>query len=529
MTKKVKNVKKKMQEKPKETNGKPAKKEETALVVVKKKKLDLDIIREKEVFRKTVKTLSLAFIGTIVIAYIALMVLVATSIFYVSHLQNGLIQQGVFVAGISVADMSVEDAVNLVSAQLNEQMPEQMILRYQENTYGLNLQDLEPKFDVESAVSEAYSIGRTKHVVKDLWEYAEAMKYSVNLDCELQYHEENLNQLLFNLAEQLPDKVQEYSYQVENDVLTINCGKRGIALDEPELKNRIVAQLQEKNYEEIEIPTLEVLPKEIDLQAIHDEIYCEPQDAYVTENPLTIHPEKIGVDFDVEKAQRNIDIVPNSEQYAVDLILTNPAVFVKDLNIFPDRLSTFSTNYVNNANRTTNLILASNKINGKVLLPGETFSFNQVVGERTIAAGYKNAAIFVNGQVEDGLAGGICQVSSTLYDAVVGANLKVTKRQNHSMLTSYLAGGKDATVVWGRYDFQFVNNREYPIKIGMSVQGGVITATIDGIRSNEEYEITIESRYVGMSGAYKVYNAYKVYRQNGVEVKREFLSRDLYK
>lgn len=92
-----------------------------------------------------------------------------------------------------------------------------------------------------------------------------------------------------------------------------------------------------------------------------------------------------------------------------------------------------------------------------------------------------------------------------------------------------MAGGKDATVVWKRYDFQFVNNREYPIKVEMSVQNGKATANILGIRSAEEYEITIESQRVGVSGAYTVYNAYKVYRQNGVEVKREFLSRDLYK
>ena len=149
-------------------------------------------------------------------------------------------------------------------------------------------------------------------------------------------------------------------------------------------------------------------------------------------------------------------------------------------------------------------------------MPGETFSFNDVVGERTIAAGYKNAAIFVNGQVEDGLAGGICQVSSTLYDAVVGANLQITERHNHSKLTSYLPGGKDATVVWGRYDFQFTNNRQYPIKIEMSVQNGVATAIIYGIKSSEEYEINIESQRVGTAGSYTVYNAYKVYCQNGV-------------
>lgn len=264
------------------------------------------------------------------------------------------------------------------------------------------------------------------------------------------------------------------------------------------------------------------------MQAIHNQIYIEPQDAYYTENPITIHEQVIGIDFDVQNAQDMINN-QNLEQYTICLNLTNPNIFVKDLNVFPDRLSTFSTNYVNNPNRTTNLIIAASKISGTVLMPGEIFSFNKVVGERTIAAGYKNAAIFVNGQVEDGLAGGICQVSSTLYDAVIGANLEIKERHNHSKLTSYLPGGKDATVVWGRYDFQFMNNREYPVKIEMSIENGIATASIYGIKSSEEYEINIESKCVGAVGMYSVYHSYKTYRQNGIEIKREFLSRDLYR
>ena len=409
-------------------------------------------------------------------------------------------------------------------------MPEQIILKYKENSYVISLQQLGVKFDVKTAVDEAYSIGRTQNVVKDLWDYAKTINDSINIDCKMQYNDDILNQYMEKIAEQLPDKMQEYSYHIENDKLIINRGKNGVELSREELKNKILSNLENRKYdEEIEIPTYETLPKDIDLQKIHDEVYTEPQDAYYTENPITIYEQIIGKDFDIKKAQDKIDIVPNSEQYIIDLNLTNPNIFVKDLNIFPDTLSTFSTNYVNNANRTTNLILASEKINGTVVMPGETFSFNEVVGERTIAGGYKNAAIFVNGEVEDGLAGGICQVSSTLYDAVIGANLEITERHNHSKLTSYLPGGKDATVVWGRYDFQFKNNREYPIKIEMSVQNGVQTANIYGIKSNEEYEIDIESQRVGISGVYTIYNAYKVYRQNGVEVKREFLSRDLYK
>lgn len=526
----AKKVKKKNKKNTKAVACKTPKKQEMGLVVVDKKKLCLATIADKEVIKKVVKKVSLVLIGTISIAYIALMVLVATSIFYVSHLQNGLIQNGVFVNGINVSNLSSEEALNSVNSQLNDTISEFITLRYKDYTYQISLKELEIKFDVESAVEDAYGIGRTQNVVKDLWDYAKVVNNTININSELQYNDEALNQCMEKIAQQLPDKVQEYNYHVEGDKLIINSGKSGVGLNNEELKNTILSNLKKRKYdEEIQIPTYENLPKQIDLQAIHNDIYQEAKDAYYTENPLEIHEQIIGIDFDVKNAQNKLNSNPGVEQYIINLNLTNPNIFVKDLNVFPDMLSTFSTNYVNNPNRTTNLILASSKISGTVLMPGEKFSFNQVVGERTIAAGYKNAAIFVNGQVEDGLAGGICQVSSTLYDAVVGANLEITERHNHSKLTSYLPGGKDATVVWGRYDFQFVNNREYPIKIEMSVANGVATAVIYGIKSNEEYDITIESQRAGVVGAYVVYNAYKVYYQNGVEVKREVLSRDLYK
>ncbi len=393
--------------------------------------------------------------------------------------------------------MLPEDAINELSNCLNDTVPQELILQYEEQKYRINLQELEVQFDIEGAIQKAYSIGRTQNVVKDLWEYAKTLNDTVNIEPNLLYEEEILNEMLRNLQEQLP-KVQEYDYFIENDELLINRGKSGVGLHLEELKNKILENLRDRRFdEEIQIPTYEILPKEIDLQAIHSKIYQEPRDAYVTENPFEIHEQVIGVDFDVEEVQKNLDIIPKNEPYKIKLKFTNPNIFVKDLNIFPHQLSTFSTNYVNNPSRTTNLRIAASKINGTILMPGEKFSFNQVVGERTIAAGYKNAAIFVNGQVEDGLAGGICQISSTLYDAVIAANLQITERHNHSLLTSYLPGGKDATVVWGRYDFQFVNNREYPIKIEMTVQNGVATAAVYGIRSNQEYEITIESHFVG--------------------------------
>jgi len=257
----------KKRKKIKKNNLLPIKKESQELIVVDREKFKLSKIYDKKVFKKTVKTVSLALIGTVSVLYIVLMVTAVTSIFYVSHLQDGLIQKGVYVDGINISGMSTDEARSNLSYELNEKVPEHIILKYNENTYQLNLKELELQYNIENAVSDAYSIGRTKNVVKDLWDYAKVMNDTVNITSDLKYNEEFFEQYIFNIAQQLPDKVQEYTYNVENDVLIINRGKSGIELNQEALKNMILSNLIQRKYdEEIEIPVYETFPKDIDLR-----------------------------------------------------------------------------------------------------------------------------------------------------------------------------------------------------------------------------------------------------------------------
>ena len=157
-------------------------------------------------------------------------------------------------------------------------------------------------------------------------------------------------------------------------------------------------------------------------------------------------------------------------------------------------------------------------------MPGEVFSYNSIVGERTIAAGYKNAAIYENGQVVDGLGGGICQVSSTLYNAVLYANLEVVERTNHMFLTTYVSGGRDATVAYGSLDFKFKNNRDYPVRIASSVQGGYCTVQIYGLKKEDDYQVEIITNKIGA----RTYEAYKQLYRNGALVETQYLHTDTY-
>ena len=122
------------------------------------------------------------------------------------------------------------------------------------------------------------------------------------------------------------------------------------------------------------------------------------------------------------------------------------------------------------------------------------FLITKLLGERTAKAGYRNGKIYVGGEVVDGLGGGICQISSTLYNAVLEGNLEVLERRNHQFTTAYIPVGRDATVVYGVTDFRFKNTRKYPVRISASARNGIATVSIYGIKEAEEYTFSFSTK-----------------------------------
>ena len=471
----------------------------------------------------------------ILVAMVTGILVASVLTFYINHKNKDEIQAGVFIKGINVSGLTKEEAKQLIREKLKSELNDHLILKYKNYEYYVEVEQFEAEFDVEASVEFAYQIGRSGNLIRDIKDYMVVLLSKIDIDPVLSYNQEALKDYLETIQAQLPDQLEQSSYYMDDDKLIITNGKNGSKIKMAELEQTIVEEVQDISYKNtcIDIPTVTEYPDEIQVEAIHDEVYRQVQNAYYTTEPRMVYAEVTGVDFDVNSVKQAILDNPNAEQYVVNLSFIKPEVTVSDLGMdpFPDELSRFSTKYVNNPDRTTNLRLASNKINGKVIMPGEEFSFNRVVGRRTEAAGYRNAAIFSDGQVTDGLGGGICQITTTLYDAVVFANLEITSRRNHMFVPSYVTGGRDATVVYGSTDFKFKNSRSYPIKIVSSVEGGVATVRIFGYKNQNdpEYEISIETSLVKTTAKSLVYDAYKVYKQNGVVVKREKMSRDTYK
>lgn len=440
----------------------------------------------------------------IVFICIAIIIMIFSTIFAFLNISSNKIAKGVSVKNIDLSGLTIEEAKNKLSEALNIELNVALELDYQDFKTTFDTNQIEYSYKIDDAVTEAYEVGRDKSLIENNYNLLKANLFGNNLEINSNYNEESLSYIVKDIGTKLPGLVEEPSYYREDKELVIEKGNDGIEVNSEQLKNDILEDIKNRNANEIQadttarkidIPVNEKKASAIDIDKIYSEVHCEPKDAYYETDPFKIYKEEDGVDFaiSVDEAKEKISSEDKTE-YRIPLKLTPAKKTINDIGTeaFPYKISEFPTRYdATNINRTQNLSLATGKINGTVLMPGETFSYNQVVGKRTIDAGYKDAKIYENGKVVDGLAGGICQVSSTLYNAVLLANLEIVERTNHSFTTSYVKAGRDATVVYGVKDFQFKNNRNYPIKIEGSVGSGILTFKIHGIKEETEYEVKI--------------------------------------
>ena len=400
------------------------------------------------------------------IILIILIIILFSTIFAILNTNNKNIIKGIRVKNVDISSLSSEDAINKLTEVINKELIAEISLIYgKEYSVSLKPEQIEFKYDINNAIDKAYQIGRQGNVLKDNYTIIFSKLFGKEEGINYSYNGELLNQFIEDINSKIPGVVVEPTYYIEDNKLFVNKGKDGIKVKADDLKNEIINSIISRRADEmtdgfkqtIEIPIENVKASQIDMKKIHSEIYHEPVDAYYESEPYKIYPDIDGVDLaiSIEEAEKLVK-EESKEEYTFDLKITKAEKTLDDLGTeaFPYLISQFSTKYdASNRNRSTNLEIAAKKINGKVLMPGDEFSFNKIVGKRTVEEGYKDAAIYADGGVVDGLAGGICQISSTLYNSALLANLQIVERRNHSFTTSYSPAGRDATVVWGTTDF----------------------------------------------------------------------------
>ena len=437
----------------------------------------------------------------IVVAVVVILAigLIGSTGFALKTMSNTKILKGISIDGIDVSGMDEQTVTNMLEEKVKERKEAAISFKYNDYSKDFSYLDINIEAQIEKAVKEAESKGRDGNIFVNNFNVIKSNFRKENIDLEVNYNEEIINEVIDSINAEIPGKVEDYAYSIEDDSLYISKGKDGIIVDKEQVKENInnqITNVSENVSKEITIPVKEAKAKDIDLDVIYNEIHTEPKDAYIIEEPFQVISDVSGVDFAITMEEAKQIIQEDKEEYVIPLKITKAKTTIADLGskAFPYRLGYFTTRYdAGNLSRTTNLAIATRKINEYVVQPGEVFSYNKVVGKRSVEAGYKEAAIYTSNGVENGLGGGICQISSTLYNAVLKANLEIVERHNHSYVTSYCAAGRDATVSYGSLDFKFKNSRKYPIKIVASVSGGVATVSIFGIKEDPEYVVEITS------------------------------------
>ena len=443
--------------------------------------------KEKGRFKLSKLHITLIIVACVLVAAITVVSCLATT--------SSGIYGGISVCGIPVNGLTAEEAALSLEEALNDKSPS-IEISIDNEVISLNFKDF-GEYDFETSAKKAFEYGRNNF-------FAQLYTYSTpfvnrNLPLEFYIDEDAISKRLRAEYLEFDNSYVETSYEIKDDKLIITSGRGGNAVDTENIIEQIKkgismgedlainATISHKDYEGV------------DIDAIYNEISSKPENAYYDEANGKIVPHKLGYSFDKAAAKEKTANAEEDTVFEIQLTVEYPEVTEAKLSgkMFEDVLASYTTNYnPGEVNRTHNMSLAGQRVNGTVLAPGQIFSYNGVVGERTVAKGYKNAKIFENGRVVDGLAGGICQVSTTIYNAALYSNMEIVERKNHSFPVSYAPMGQDATVVMGTIDFRFKNTMKNPIKITCTISGGNCTVSILGIKE-KNYKVEINNVITG--------------------------------
>lgn len=417
---------------------------------------------------------------------------------------------GVYAADVALGSMNQEQAQQAVEEWRTRQYDgETYVLQCGQST--AELPGSIAVVDSKAVAQAAYMVGREEPFLKrgavilsHLMHSWSAVPCHVQLDAQ---GEQQVALALEELSKAEDVNLVESVWSAENNQLTIVRGTSGLYVDKELAKQALLEVMQTPGNYEVAVPMSQKQPMPLDLQQIHDQLYAQAADAYVEKDEqggVRIVPHVVGIDFDVPQVQAQFDALPEAGRLQVPLTVTMPEMTMEKLQerLFVDVLGECTTNIGGTQYRLSNVIVAAEAMDGVILLPGDVFSYNDTLGPRTVANGYKPAPAYVGGKTVDEVGGGICQNSSTLYLAVLRANLEIVERTNHMYTVGYVPDGLDATVAWNALDFKFRNSTDYPIRIEAKVSGRNMIVKLYGA-AEEKVTVKMERKTLSTT-PYKV-------------------------
>lgn len=418
--------------------------------------------------------------------------------------------------------------------------------------------DIELAVDAEATAEKALKMCRSESFFENIKSAVKLRIRGGSIAPVPSVNREKLGEIIYSRGVRKNGEMQDVSAESVSDTeILLKAGTRGQKRNVDEEIAAVLLCIENGDCNEIRLPLSIAEPRVIDAETVASMVNVEPQNAeYSLENnELYIKEEVVGVKLADDAIDEKVKLLNSGEDVVITVERVMPEVSASSIKgkIFSEVLSKFTSSYASSsANRAFNVARAASSINGTILMPGEVFSYNSAIGNPSLANGYKMATVYADGKQKEGVGGGVCQVSSTLYSAVLYADLQIVERRSHSLTVAYVPKGQDATVVYGGQDFKFKNNTDFPIKIEATASKGVCSVRILGTKAvgNKKVEIInsinstisptvnetrdtslpVGTRKVTSSGktGYNVSSVRVVY-ENGKEVRRERLTNSSYR
>ncbi len=424
--------------------------------------------------------------------------------YYNTYLSDPYICPDVYIAGVNLGGMTRKEARQALADVETAYLQTPFTVQILDNTITLSPADTEIQPKINQMVNAAFRYGKRcssaqreqdKQLAAQSGCYVDLIPY---LGLNLSY----IRQEVDKLGQQYNTEFVPSGYTIEGkkpalsaeglsqpgQTLVLEIGSPQYGLDTEALYTHILDAYNHFTFTITEeCKFLE--PEKIDLKSIHQAHCSEPVDATMDPDDFTVFQEVYGYGFNLQDAEEKLAKAKYGDQLKIPFFLTSPAITADSLSsvLYRDTLSEVSTQHTDNEDRNTNLKLACQAVNGMILYPGDVFSYNEALGERTSDKGYRPGASYAGGEVVSTIGGGICQVSSSLYYAALLADLEIVERDCHMFPPSYIPFGMDATVNWGTIDFQFRNNTNYPIQIVANVADGCVNVQLIGTDEKSYY------------------------------------------
>lgn len=451
---------------------------------------------------------------------------------------------GIYVGSTNVGGLTEKETLELlkgqqwdksVSGTMTVQLPAEQSFRIDYIRSGAVL-------TAESAAAAAYRYGHGSNKFDNLKTYISSLMTPVDItEGDKSLNRDYIMTLVTRALERFDKHIGDGSYTVDeaaSEMVYIK-GAGQIKLDAEDVYAKAVEGLKAlESSVSYALPAQDVTAP--DFNALHTELMREPHDAYYDKETGEIVPDVKGFAFDVSEAESLWNAAGLLEEVRIPVKIDMPEMTAEQLvaSLFRDKLGSQTTLYTYSSDaRINNIKLCAAKLNGLVLNPGEEFSFNGTIGQRTTEAGFKAAAAYNDGQVVQEVGGGICQVSSTIYCAAMLAQMTTVERTCHMFVVTYLPYGLDATVSWPGPDYKFRNDRDYPIKIvaycndaDKSITIEIWGTDVDGsyVELTSGYGYRYDSTYPDVVIGYSAVSYRNIYDKDGNLIDRVFEASSSY-